>query len=480
MIGGERGAILVVALVTLAILSVLGSAALRVASDEQTRVRQAERTLLAEQLADAGLERVLAWFAEPEAYPGPPGAPFAGPCAAPVDATDWMRKRCVGRDGVPGFRTVAGQAQFVGSVDVPDLVYTWPAPLDTWVDTPAERGVPANRVLVRLSAPSSPDGIATVWSQAWVGAETVALRAELIEGPWSGLVGAIYAGEAGPGPFPARVHWGDVFVSGPLDLRPVWDLLPRHDADASVSGLPYLAFPPADRWFGLTASGTVLGAAGISDGQFDDPYRHVLQNRAIPRLGVWSYEALKGYAKRHGRYFTTRGTGLLYADDREPGVTPPAAFASASGNHRELLFVDTLDQRAPRADNLERLHLRLNGVDVDAFVGADIVLSGGEGRALTIDSPPAEGTLLGAPTLRGLVLSPVHYAGALIVAGEVETENRVNVFGAVAAARGFRDLGGLEIWYDGRLAQGYRKGFAPVLVRPGSRRRVVPETPPAG
>jgi len=88
------------------------------------------------------------------------------------------------------------------------------------------------------------------------------------------------------------------------------------------------------------------------------------------------------------------------------------------------------------------------------------------------DAPRAEGVPNGAPVAQAVTLARVHYVGALLVAGTVETRNRVNVFGAVAAGRGFVDTGGLELWYDSRLATGYRRGFAPLLVKPGSRRRI--------
>ena len=463
----ERGAILVIALVTLAVLSVLGGVALRVASDQLRQTRQAEREGVAFQLADAGIERILAWFAEPSHYPGPSGTLLAGPCAMPVEPTDWFRKRCVGRNNVASYTTADHRAQFVGRSDSPDITVIWSSPLDTWGTPPSGRAIPTNAVQIHLWGPSSVDTIATVSSRATVGSETVALRAELIEGPWSGLVGAIYAGKAGPGPFPVRVHWGDVFVNGPVDLNPVWDRLPRHDSEAIVSESPYSIEPGSDRWFDLTASGQILAPITPVNGRFEEPYGHLHSDEAVPRLGVWAYEALKGYAKRYGRYFTTRGTGLVYPDGKDPGLTPSLLFATGSGNHQDLLFIDTLDQRAPRSDNLERLNVELNGVELDAYIGAHVKLSGGAGKSVTVNALPEE---MPVPS-GGLVLSPIHYRGVLLVSGEVETEGRVNVFGAIAAGQGFLDRGGLEIWYDIHLAQGYRKAFTPVLVKPGSRRR---------
>ena len=472
----QHGAILVIALVTLAVLSVLGGVALRVASDQVRQASQAEREEVALQLADAGIERILAWFAEPSRYSGPSGAVLAGPCTIPLDASDWFRKRCVGRNSVSSFTTTDHRAQFVGRSDSPDMSLTWDVPLNTWPAPPFGRGILANAVQIQLWGPSSADGIATVLSRGTVGSETAAMRAELIEGPWSGLVGAIYAGQAGPGPFPVRVHWGDVFVDGPIDLNPVWDYLPRHDPDAPLSASPYSAESGSDRWFDLNSAGPILAPVTPVDGHFEAPYGHLHPYTRGSRPGVWAYEALKGYAKQYGRYFTTRGTGLVYPDGKDPGLTPSLLFATESGNGRELLFIDTLDRQAPRSDNLERLHVTFYGSESDAYLGAHVVVSAGTGRSVTVDALPEKTP---APP-GGLVLPPIHYKGVLLVAGEIETESRVNVFGAIAAGQGFRDQGGLEIWYDVQLSQGYRKSFAPVLVKPGSRRRVALQPRPDG
>jgi hypothetical protein len=237
-----------------------------------------------------------------------------------------------------------------------------------------------------------------------------------------------------------------------------------------VNGEPYVVEPGADRWFEVSAGGKILGPPRDDTG-FAEPYAHLHEDQAIPKLGVWGYEALKDYAKRDGRYFTTRGTGLLYPDDREPGLTPGAVLVSLPGDGK-FVFVDTLDRRSPGTDNMETLRFDLDRADADAYVGAHAVLTGLEGRSVVVDTPSAEGAPSGAPVAQGVTLSRVHYVGALLVAGTVETRNRVNVLGAVVAGRGFVDTGGLELWYDSRLATGYRRGVAPVLVKPGSRRRI--------
>ena len=402
MIRAERGAIVVVALLTLGVLSVLAGAWLRVVEAERDAVRREERVIQAEFLADGAVERVLAWFADPSTFGGAAVINETGGCR-PADPGEVFLKRCVGAAGLPDFKSAEGHAQFAGTWDRPDLIYSWDPATDPSTAVPGPVGdappraawPPAVRGEVRILAPDSPDAVATVVSRVMVGPDAdVTMRVELIEGPWRGVPGAIHAGAAGLGPLPVRVHWGDILV----------------------------------------------------DGQ---------------KPGVWGYEALRGYAQREGRYFTTRrGTGLLYPDDREPGLTPGAALASLPGD-RKFVFVDTLDRQSPGTDNMETLRFDLDRADADVYVGAHAVLTGLGGRSVVVDAPHAEGAL-----------ARIHYVGALLVAGTVETSNPVNVFGAVAAGRGFVNAGELELWYDSRLATGYRKGFAPVLVKPGSRRRI--------
>jgi hypothetical protein len=486
--GSERGAILVVALVTVGLLSVLGGAWLRVVTAERETVVREEREILARSLADAGVERVLAWFADPASFAGPGVFRQTSACSAPSDHAAIFRKRCLGAGGLPGFRGVDGSSQFRGTATSPDLVYAWNTIEDLSIESilqdlnlswPSLRSVASTiRTEIRLLAPRSPDAIATILIRASIGQDATAIvRAELIDGPWRGISEAIHAGVATPGPIPVRVHWGDIFVDGPLDVTTIADRLPRRDSDAMINGEGYILDPGSDRWLDIRAGGTISGPL-VPNGQgFLAPYAHMHQNTPSPESEVWGYQALKRYAQRHGRYLTTRGTGLLYDNDQGPGVPPNAVFTSSDDESRKpgIVFIDTLDQQPPRADNLEQLRVEFGFARADAFVGAHLVMTGAAGRSVVVDTPAEEGNPSAGPAVRGITLSGIHYVGALLVAGRVRVENRVNVFGAIKAGQGFDDVGGLEVWYDETLKTGYRKGFAPVLVKPGSRRYIVAE-----
>jgi hypothetical protein len=71
----------------------------------------------------------------------------------------------------------------------------------------------------------------------------------------------------------------------------------------------------------------------------------------------------------------------------------------------------------------------------------------------------------------------VQYRGVLIVAGDLSATGRVNLVGSLAAFRGVRDAGAIEVWYDAALRQGYRTGFPPVVIKPGTRRAIIIDSP---
>lgn len=475
MLGAERGAIAVLALAVLGILSVLIGAWLRLVAVERETARLGEDDLQARSLAQAGIDRTLAWFADPASFRDPYAVGSPTTCASASTPADVFRKRCVAADGLPSFRAANGSPQFSGTVDNPAILVPW-ADAPQVLRSPAVMGSDptgslAVRVDVQLSAPLSPDAVATVVSRASVGRATAAVRAELAEGPWRGATQAVFAG--GTNTVPLRIHWGGVAINGGWDASEVLDRIPRRSDAAPVTGQAYAVEPGADRWVGFAASGSILGPS-INASGFATPFEHLLQDTAIPRMGMWGYEALKTYARRHGRYFTTRGTGLVYPDDAEAGISPTAAFSSHSGGGR-LVFVDTLDRTPPREDNMEELRATMDFVEVDAYVGAHLTVTPGLGRSIGRDSPGTPEDPSGPPVTRNVAIDGVHYHGVLIIAGALETTARTTIVGSLAAMHGVRDPGAIEVWYDATLRTGYRTGFPPVVIKPGSRRAIVPE-----
>jgi hypothetical protein len=450
----ERGAIIVFALAVLGVLSVLTGAWLRLVVAERDTARLDADALQARSLANAGIERALGWFADPASFAdsftvGPPTT-----CLAALIPPDVFRKRCVGSDGLPGFRASDGAPQFGGTLEDPAVLVQWGdapsllrAPAGLSMDAPPL--FPVVRLDLRLFSPLSPDAVATVISRATVGRSTASVRAELAEGPWRGAIQAVFAGNVATNTIPVRVHWGGIAINGAWDASGWLDRIPRRSETAPVNGEEYMAEPGSDRWAAIAATGSIIGPAADASG-FAAPFAHLHQNTHVPRMGLWGYEALKAYAKRHGRYFTTRGTGLLYPDDGETGVSPTTVLAAHSGSRR-FLFIDTMDRTAPRDDNLDVLQSTIDFVSLDAYVGAHLTIIPGHGRSVVLDAPSAPETSAGEPLARDVEIDGVHYHGVLVVAGVLEAETRTRIVGSLAVLQGVRDAGAFEVWYDAAL-----------------------------
>ncbi len=475
----ERGAVAAFALGVLVLISLLAGSWLRLVAAQVEAAGSAGIEGQARLAAEAGIERLIAWFADPSAVSADVDVVQTGDCGPPVDRRAVLLKRCVGADGLPGYVGVGGVTQFGGTLDEPGLRITWSeaaaALTGPWPAAEGPRPAPPSiRVDIRVFAPRSPNAVATVVSRATVGGASAAIRAELSEGPWRGFQYAVATRRlGGTQTIPVRVHWGATAVDDALDATALVDRLPRLDPFAPVTGSAYPSEPGADRWAGLIASGSIAGLPRDEDG-FAPPFAHVREGAGVSPFGIWSHAALKAFAKRHGRYFATRGTGRLYLDDGGPGVSPAAVAAAHSGPDG-LLFIDTLDGESPRDDNLDTLDLALDHLDATAYIGAHIRVVPGIGRAVTVDSPPDPAQPDNGPAVSGLTIEGVHYRGALIVAGSVSVDGRLRLVGALAAFRGVRDAGAVEVWYDAALHSGYRAGFPPVVVAPGSRRQIAIE-----
>jgi hypothetical protein len=271
------------------------------------------------------------------------------------------------------------------------------------------------------------------------------------------------------------VHWGDVAVDGLVDLASLLDRLPRRDPLALITGLAYPSEPGSDRWAGVITSGSIIGVPR-EGADFAPPFEHLRDGVPVAPSGTWAHLALKAFAQEHGTYFATRGTGLLYPVDGGPGLLPAVAMAAHSGTGR-LLFIDTLDGASPREDNLDTLDVSVDHVEAVAYIGAHLRLHPGPGQSVTLDTPPALDSENGGPATRGVTVDSVQYRGVLIVAGDLSATGRVNLVGSLAAFRGVRDAGAIEVWYDAALRQGYRTGFPPVVIKPGTRRAIIIDSP---
>ena len=156
---------------------------------------------------------------------------------------------------------------------------------------------------------------------------------------------------------------------------------------------------------------------------------------------------------RFGTYYVPDREGRLYRDgnmDAALARTAAEVFGSLElGHHRGLVFIDTVDQAPPSADNLTTLVLDSPYMEGVFYVNAHVVLGSG-------GSSHAEGR----PSVQGVL----HATGSLHV------EEPTRLAGAVVTEGGLTGGDRLDVHYDSDLGRGRVRGLPVVYPLPGSWR----------
>jgi hypothetical protein len=193
------------------------------------------------------------------------------------------------------------------------------------------------------------------------------------------------------------------------------------------------------------------------------------------RIDQWEYESLKKLSLRHGTYYRLDRQGRLHQRDalEGEGITAADALTSQSlGDHKGLVFVDTMDGEAPGPENMGTLTVEADYLEALLVVQGHVVLKPrGPGRSVPALSPAPDGTnRLGARI--PVELSEIQLQGLLWAAGTITVERSVRMFGAVMAGGTVTASSGagLEVWYNSDLAQGLFRGLPVVYRAPGTWR----------
>lgn len=471
----ERGVALIGAVLIMMILSMLGMVSLNVAAQEIESIAAAREEAVARHLAEAGADMVKQWFHDPDSAPG-------GPALA------LFTMRHEGSDGSPSFFDPAGRSQFTGTEANPDILYDSTRPTDDLLLNGASGGrfrdMEGVGRLRRLAVygPTSPGQLCTVKVTATANRLTRTLVVQLGTRPLPPIRAGMQIGTNGPvpaapGPLPVSVHWGDVVANGDANLGPVRNI-PRKFDLASLAGQAYAEMAVReDRWFDLLVGGEASFAAVVGE-QDSMPANVQIRQEPSPGLPLdhWDYQALKDTALRHGTYYARGQDGLLYRHGQiEPGrgvTVTDAVRSGAVGDHRGLVFVDTLDQAPPRPDNLGTLVLDADYMEGIFVINADIrFVSTGIGKTLLARSPLLqwqETTQAGDPVqLTGITLH-----GALVTPGNLMLEGASRVHGAVVAGGRVEtasETGAhLEVWYNAEFQRGLFRGVPLVYVGMGT------------
>jgi hypothetical protein len=476
---GVEGHILLAALALVLILSLLGMTSLYLAGQDATGVRAMRAEKTAQRFADAAADVVMSWFHDP--------------AATPTAVAALLAKQQGDEISGPSFFDAAGRSQFRGTVDRPDLLLDSTNPADDRILNeprpgfgPSLRGL--GRILtLRVYGPMRPgllctmDVTAATMDQPPV-ARTLQVQLGAIAIP--AVRAAVQVGQTlgslqPSGESPILVHWGDHRVMGDLTVRRVEDLVLKSTA-ASVTGLPYDPLrQEEDRWAEYRIGGNVVVTNPPPGQGMNPPLSLNVHVRQHPSPGVrldrWDYDQVKNIARQVGTYYRLDRQGRLHADGADasdPGFLPSDVLTSdAVGDHRGLVFIDTVDGEAPRADNLGTLVLETEYVEGLLVVqGHVIARSRGTGQSVPVLSPPEEGRMsLG--TRIPVQLTGINLNGVLIAAGTITFEQSARIFGALMAGDTVRASGTsvkVEIWYNADLAQGLHRGLPVVFRAPGT------------
>jgi type II secretory pathway pseudopilin PulG len=476
---GQQGIALLGAMVVALILSLLGATLLNLAGQETVSAGLASQAAVAQQLADAAGELVVTWFHSPQTIAG----------AAQLSSLQEKRNR--DKEGAPSFFDASGRSQFVGTADQPDVRLQIGNPSDNGLLNDPETGM--FRTMTHLGqveelkvyAPSKPGLLCTIDTTIVTntnppvrqsilmqlgGLDVPPLRAAVQVGQH---LGRFQSGNESP----VSVHWGELKVGGDLILTQA-DEIPLRTALAPVTGQAYGEMTQReDRWMEGWIGGTVQLTQPHAGQTPSFPTNlHVGQN-PIPgvRLDQWPYEQIKRVAKRFGRYFAIDREGLLYPQGVvEPGrgISPDEVFRSqGSGDQLGLIFIDTLDQTPPRADNLGVVRLQSPYFEGMAVVQGHVVLApSGSGQSIGVRSPQLidQGKDFGRTPVQ---LSGMHFNGVLHASGDITIAGRVRLYGAVAAGGTITSAGSgssLEVWYDHDLSRGLYRGLPQVYRASGT------------
>jgi hypothetical protein len=193
------------------------------------------------------------------------------------------------------------------------------------------------------------------------------------------------------------------------------------------------------------------------------------------RLDHWDYDLLKKTAQRHGIYYRLDRDGRLHhlgSAESDPGLSSADALASSAvGRSHGLVFIDTIDGEAPRADNLGTLILDTEYIEALLVVQGHVMLKpSGAGRTLPVLSPAPEATSSLSSRIP-VTLSGIHLNGLLYAAGAITVERETRMYGALITA-GTVATGSsaplLEVWYNPDFGKGFFRGLPVVYRAPGT------------
>jgi len=437
-----------------------------------------EKAAAAQQLADAAGEMVVGWFHSPR--------------TVPAGLVDILKKRLVMVDGTPTYFDQEGRSQFSGTMDHPDALLDAENPLDDQLLHDPDAGtfrpmLGSGKVrMLKIYAPSRPGSLCTVEVTVETRhhtpfSQSIRMELQAIELPplRAGMQSKNDLKFVSDGHVVGGVHWGPVVVGKDLIIRRIEDI-PDLNPTAPITGQSYdESSVREDRWMQMWIGERVVTTEPLPDPPENQPlpiHVHAQQNPSPGiQLDQWTYDELKRTALRFGSYYGIDHEGFLYEDGLvESGrkLMPEDVFGSLQvGDQRGLIFVDTLDQSAPRADNLGTVKLGVGYFEGVAVIQGHVLFAPtSSGHQLNVQGPStADGENIAVR--KTIPLTGIHLNGVLYAVGDLTVNRGARVFGTVIAEGTIRsaDAGAtLEIWHDQDMNQGLYRGIPLVFRAPGT------------
>ncbi len=475
----ERGMALLAVLMVVFLLTLLGMTSMQLAGQEIVGGSAIQEERLAHHAAESAVDVVMGWFHDRTLTPQ--GIEPA-----------WLSKRTINSQGDPSYFDGQGRSQFTGTGHYPDVVFDAANPQhDQLLNDPQTgwfrslKGL-ARILKLRVYGATRPGLLCTVEVTAGAGRASRVTKTLAVEfGAYAipALHAPLQSGTLGMETVQSRpgsvlAHWGDIMVHGQAYFpRP--DEVPAKSGLAAVTGQAYEEMTHReDRWLDIRLGGQAFFAHLPAEAWSGIALNVHAHQEPVPGIKVdqWDYDTLKRMAKQFGGYYGMDREGLLYPGGViQPGMGRPAAevFASTGpGDHRGLIFVDTLDGMPPRLDNLGTLLLDQEYAEGIFIVNAHVFWKARQsGKTVPALSPPPEGQQsLG--TRVPVQLSGIHLQGVLHVAGDIRYAGHLKAYGGVVAqgsiVDGTNGSGILEVWYNHDLREGLMQGLPLVFVAPGS------------
>jgi hypothetical protein len=469
---------LLAALMMIFIVSLLGMTSLQFAGQETVGAKSMQDDHTARHAAEAALQLVMDWFHEPAALPQGPGMQL-------------FSKTSIDADGRPAFLDAQGRSQFKGTAAAPDVLFDAGHPEhDALMNHPKtgwfrSLGGLARILKLKVYGPIHPGLLCTVEVVSASGPGEKAKNTVSAEfgtyaiPPLTSAVQTVGFKPIVPSNpvIPLAVHWGDVKIHGDVVLANRQEV-PEKTSLAPVTGQSYADMvPPEDRWFDLSSAGKVTFARPSAGNEAIPQNVHENQE-PLPGLKMdqWQYETLKRLAMSFGTYYGLDGEGRLHPGGTVrpgQGLLPDEALGSnAVGEHRGLVFIDTLDRQPPRLDNLGTVTINSDYLEGLFVINAHVRWHPRESTKLipALSPPPEDQNALGLRI--PIQLSRINLRGVLYTAGHVTYCGKPRIYGGLlsdGAMAACPDPGSvMEVWYDFDLKDGLHRGVPVVYVVPGT------------